>query len=108
MPGRTPLHGPGWHRGRFRDERYDTRSVCRPKCCAAELRRPGLDDVAIFIDENSDVIPTREFFVRTPITNSFAKANHAAGPAGTVSEDEVSGTRIGYLLAGRKALTDPG
>jgi Carboxyl transferase domain len=60
--------------------------------------------IAIFVDEYSDVIPAREFFVRTPITNFFAKANHAAGPTGTVSEDEISRKGIVNLLAREESL----
>ena len=58
----------------------------------------GFNDVAFTIKEDSDVIPACEFLVRTRITNFFAKANHAAGPAGTVSEDEISGKRIVHLF----------
>jgi hypothetical protein len=62
----------------------------------------GFDDVAFFVDENSGVIPAREFFVGTPVTDFFAKANHAAGPASAVSEDEIAGARIDNLFAWRE------
>jgi hypothetical protein len=44
----------------------------------------SFDNVTFLIDENGGMIPASEYFVRTPITERFAKTNHAASPAGAV------------------------
>jgi hypothetical protein len=65
------------------------------------------DNVASFTDENSGVIPAREYFVSTPVTDFLTKANQAAGPAGTLSEDEIAGRRVGDLFAGPEGSDRP-
>jgi hypothetical protein len=68
----------------------------------------SFDNVTFLIDENGGMIPASEYFVRTPITERFAKTNHAASPAGAVGKDEVAGARVDHLLARRKALNRSG
>jgi hypothetical protein len=64
----------------------------------------SLDNVAFCIDEDSRVIPAREYFVGTPVSDRFAKAYKATSPTIAVSENEIAGARINDLFACRKSL----
>lgn len=68
----------------------------------------GFDNVTFFVDENGGMIPASEYFIRAPVTQHLAKANHAAGPAGAVGEDEIAGARVDHLLARPKVQNRSG
>jgi hypothetical protein len=69
-------------------------------------RPEGLNNIAFFIDENSGVIPAREYFIGARVPEGLTESNHAARPTGAVSKDEITATRGADLLSWRETSSE--